>query len=63
LRPPRAASLLESREEYAAARPLYQRAQAILREAFGSDHPQTAIIAHNLWDLLAGTNVSSAEAE
>jgi hypothetical protein len=42
------ALLLKSQEEYAAARPLYERALAICELRLGADHPNTRTIRVNL---------------
>ena len=47
------AGLLESEGDYAAAKPLYERALAIIEKALGADHPNTSTNLNNLAYLLA----------
>ena len=46
------ALLLQSQGDYAAARPLYERALAIREQALGPAHPDTATSLNNLAYLL-----------
>ncbi|MDW8214523.1 MAG: tetratricopeptide repeat protein, partial [Roseiflexaceae bacterium] len=45
--------MLHAQGEYAAARPLYERALAIVEQALGAAHPHTAVSLNNLAVLLA----------
>jgi tetratricopeptide (TPR) repeat protein len=48
----RVASYLQTRGEYAPARPLFERALAISEQVLGPDHPTTASILNNLAGLV-----------
>ncbi|VFM95071.1 MAG: Tetratricopeptide repeat-containing protein [Candidatus Kentron sp. G] len=48
----RAGTYLQTRGEYAEARPLYEQALAIRRAVFGNEHPEVATDLNNLAELL-----------
>jgi len=47
------AALLDDQGDYAAARPLYERALAIMEKSAGPDHPNTRVVRENLEALNA----------